>query len=43
VREEDGGSLLVVAGRSELYKTLAKDEFTSLFDKLLEKNGRIDT
>jgi hypothetical protein len=43
VKKEDSGALLVVAGRSELYKALAKDEFTDFFDKLLENNGRIDT
>jgi hypothetical protein len=35
--------LLVVAGRSEFYKSLTEDEFAGLFTKLLEKKGRTDT
>jgi hypothetical protein len=43
VREEDGVPLLIVAGRSDFYKSLTTDEFTCLFNQLLENNGRIDT
>jgi hypothetical protein len=43
VRDEDGVRLLVVAGRSEFYKSLTEDEFAGLFTKLLEKKGRTDT
>jgi hypothetical protein len=32
VREQDGVRCLVVAGRSEYYKSLAEDEFVKLFD-----------
>jgi hypothetical protein len=35
VREENGIKKLVVAARSEYYKNLAEDEFTQLFEKLL--------
>jgi len=34
VREVDGERRLVVAGRSEFYKTLAEDEFNQLFSKI---------
>jgi len=43
VRQEDGRALLVVAGRSEFYKSLTEDEFTSLFEKILALKGRTDT
>ncbi|GFE57817.1 cytochrome c biogenesis protein ResB [Geobacter sp. AOG1] len=43
VREEEGESLLVVAGRSEFYKSLTEDEFTAMFNKLLDNDGRTDT
>ncbi|RII25034.1 MAG: cytochrome C biogenesis protein ResB [Geobacter sp.] len=43
VREEEGESLLVVAGRSEFYKSLTEDEFTAMFNKLLDTDGRTDT
>ena len=43
VRDEDGVRLLVVAGRSEFYKSLTEDEFTCLFNKLLKNKGRTDT
>ncbi len=36
VREKDGERCLVVAGRSEYYKSLAEDEFAKLFRKILE-------
>lgn len=40
VREKDGVQLLIVAVRSEFYKSrLVEDEYTSLFSKLLGKNG----
>ena len=42
VRKEEGGSLLVVAGRAEFYKSLTIDEFASLFDKLFGMNRRTD-
>jgi len=35
IRECDGEQRLVVAGRSEFYKSLAEDEFTALFEKIL--------
>jgi hypothetical protein len=35
VREVEGERRLVVAGRSEFYKSLAEDEFTALFEKIL--------
>jgi hypothetical protein len=35
VREENGVRRAVLAARSEYYKSLAEDEFTALFDKLL--------
>ena len=35
LREEGGGWRLLVAGRSEFYKSLAIDEFTELFDEAL--------
>lgn len=34
VREQDGAPCLIVAGRSEYYKSLAEDEFSRLFDTL---------
>lgn len=37
VREKDGARSLLVAGRSEYYKSLAEDEFTKLFDSILGK------
>jgi len=43
VREENGERHLVVAGRSEFYKSLAEDEFTILFTKLSAKSGRANT
>jgi cytochrome c biogenesis protein ResB len=36
VRDNEGERRLVVAGRSEYYKSLAEDEFTKLFGKILE-------
>jgi hypothetical protein len=42
VRKEEGGSLVVVAGRAEFYKSLTIDEFASLFDKLFGMNRRTD-
>lgn len=39
VREEEGGRMLVVAGRSEYYKSLAEDEFSAMFDKLLGRTS----
>ena len=38
VREMDGVPSLVVAGRSEYYKSLAEDEFTKLFEGILVKS-----
>ena len=38
VREKDGERCLVVAGRSEYYKSLAEDEFIKLFDGILKKH-----
>jgi hypothetical protein len=35
VREENGERRLLIAGRSDFYKSLAGDEFTELFGKLL--------
>ena len=37
VREQAGGRYLVVAGRSEYYKSLAEDEFTLLFGTIIGK------
>ena len=37
VRERDGIRSLVVAGRSEYYKSLAEDEFTKLFSDILPR------
>lgn len=37
VREQDGVRCLVVAGRSEYYKSLAEDEFTKLFSDISGK------
>jgi len=37
VREQDGVRSLVVAGRSEYYKSLAEDEFDKLFKDILRK------
>jgi hypothetical protein len=39
VREEDGERRLVVAARSEFYKSLAEDEFAKLFGKI---TGKLD-
>ncbi|MEI6703883.1 MAG: cytochrome c biogenesis protein ResB [Deltaproteobacteria bacterium] len=36
VREKDGLRYLVVAGRSEYYKSLAEDEFVKLFEGIVE-------
>jgi len=36
VREIDGGRCLVVSGRSEYYKSLAEDEFNTLFSEITE-------
>jgi hypothetical protein len=38
VREENGGRCLVVAGRSEYYKSLAEDEFDKLFTDIVGKH-----
>lgn len=38
VREQDGVRCLVVAGRSEYYKSLAEDEFVKLFDGIVGKS-----
>ena len=35
VREQDGVRTLVVAGRSEYYKSLAEDEFAKLFSEIV--------
>jgi len=43
VREEAGGLRLLVAGKSEFYKSLAEDEFTALFNDALETTGRTDS
>jgi hypothetical protein len=43
VREERGERHLVVAGRSEFYKSLAEDEFTILFTKLSANRGRANS
>lgn len=40
VREEEGERRLVVAGRSEFYKTLAEDEFRELIEKIIDTGGR---
>jgi len=37
VHEQDGARCLVVAGRSEYYKSLAEDEFDKLFNDILGK------
>jgi hypothetical protein len=42
VRDEDGEQRIVVAGRSEFYKSLTEDEFAGLFDKILDTKGRSD-
>ena len=38
VREENGVKSLLVAGRSEYYKSLAEDEFAKLFGKIMGKS-----
>jgi cytochrome c biogenesis protein ResB len=38
VREKEGELRLVVAGRSEYYKSLAEDEFNELFGKIIKSN-----
>ena len=38
VREQDGASCLVIAGRSEYYKSLAEDEFNKLFEGIVGKS-----
>lgn len=38
VREKDGVRCLVVAGRSEYYKSLAEDEFAKLFGKIIKSD-----
>lgn len=38
VREQDGASCLVIAGRSEYYKSLAEDEFNKLFEGIAGKS-----
>jgi hypothetical protein len=38
VREREGARCLLVAGRSEYYKSLAEDEFTKLFTNILKKD-----
>jgi cytochrome c biogenesis protein ResB len=40
VREVAGERSLIVAGRSEFYKSLAADEFAALFEKLLGKEPK---
>jgi len=39
VREKDGERCLLVAGRSEYYKSLAEDEFDKLFKGILERRA----
>jgi hypothetical protein len=39
VREEKGERLLVLAARSEYYKSLAEDEFRKLISQMFEKSG----
>ncbi|NTW89236.1 MAG: cytochrome C biogenesis protein ResB, partial [Desulfobulbaceae bacterium] len=41
VREQDGVLCLVVAGRSEYYKSLAEDEFDKMFGEITGKNVEI--
>ncbi len=43
LKEIDGVRCLVVAGRSEYYKSLAEDEFTTLFGKISEGRSTTDT
>jgi hypothetical protein len=43
VREEGGERVLVVAGRSEYYKSLAEDEFKNLFDKLFKQSRGVNS
>ena len=38
VREQDGERCLLIAGRSEYYKSLAEDEFVKLFGKIVGKS-----
>ena len=40
VRKEDGVTMLIVAGRSEFYKSLTEDEFMALFEKILNMGRR---
>lgn len=42
IRVVDGKRTLVVAARSEYYKSLAEDEFNKLFNSIVD-NGRVDT
>jgi hypothetical protein len=37
VREQDGERSLLVAGRSEYYKSLAEDEFDKMFGEIVGK------
>ena len=43
VRKEDDVNILVVAGRSEFYKSLTEDEFIALFEKILNMGRRQNT
>ena len=42
VREDEQGSVLEIAGRSEFYKSLAEDEFDKMFRKMLGMPARIN-
>jgi len=42
VRELDGVRCLVVAGRSEYYKSLAEDEFDKLFKKIIGDRSKVE-
>jgi hypothetical protein len=41
VKEQDGVRCLVVAGRSEYYKSLAEDEFVKLFEEIVGKTDAV--
>jgi hypothetical protein len=42
VREQDGVRCLVVAGRSEYYKSLAEDEFTKMFGEMFGDRLKVE-
>jgi len=43
VRQQDGGCCLVVAARSEYYKSLAEDEFDKMFGEISRESVAVKT